>query len=187
MDNGDTRDTLTPLGKQIVREMAVAMGKPFVKTGFPEKAFGDDHEGPLTVGEVAVFNEFGTEFTPARPFMAMAYEQHRDEMRAFIDREVSLIAQGKSTFKHSLDRVGGRHQGHIRKVIGSNVPPPNSPFTIENKLRRGGSRITSGSAPGAADAKNTTLIDTGQMRQAVTFETVMPPVPGRPLTGADNG
>lgn len=174
--NGETSDEFTDIGKAVMREIGVMEKKPVVKTGFPTSTFeAGRSEGGMTQGEIAVINQYGSETTPPRPFMTIAYEENKTEMRNKIAELLVKIGEGKMTTREALDRIGVIHVGQIRQTISSNVPPPNDPDTIMRKLRKSGFKVVPGATEGGKDASSavTTLIDTGQMRQNVNHEVKM--------------
>ena len=158
----NTTEKITDFGKYLQNMMAQLKGKPYVKTGFPPNKFNTPHKQkkgshvPISVGEVAVAMNFGTSTIPARPFLTGTAEATKTQMRAFMKREIQKIAKGESAPAESLSRIGAYQVGLIQKTISSNMPPPNSPATIARK------------------GSSTTLIDSGQMRQTVTYEVTLP-------------
>ena len=173
---GETSDSWTEVGRKIVHEIGVAARGPVVATGFPhEQAEEERTEGGATNAEIAIFNEFGTETSPPRPFMEIAYTTNRVKMRGMINGLLVQIGEGKLTVAEALKRVGVAHVGQIKEVIGTNVPPPNDPDTILRKLKKAGFKVVPGATDGGKDAAGsvTTLIDTGQMRQSTGFEVRM--------------
>ena len=118
-------------------------GKHGAKAGFLSGDKRDD--GRLTEDQVALYNEFGTADIPARPFMRRAH--------AVLQKKIPQIVQMGLEDEKTLERIVGEcaveMQNQIKESIDSNIPPPNKESTIK---RKGSTR---------------TLIDTGQMRQAV--------------------
>lgn len=120
-------------------------GRSQVKVGFPAGRVPGD------IIERAIYNEFGTTRIPERPFMRNAMIDNRGKYEALMRADGARILKGQLTVEGALNRLGLMAVGDIKDSIGSNVPPPNAPSTV---ARKGSSR---------------TLIDTGNMRQAVTF------------------
>jgi hypothetical protein len=101
----------------------------------------------------AVWNEFGTSNgLPERPFMRNAIEDNKGSYRAQMAADARQILHGAMTLEIALTRLGLKAQGDIQASIASNTPPPLKPQTIR---RKGSSR---------------TLIDSGQVRQSVTYD-----------------
>lgn len=179
---GHTTDKVTPLGKFIKEQMAIVKGKPHVRVGFPkgeafdripdeywESATGEKDK-PLSVGEVAVIHEFGTDDIPERSFMRSTHDENRGRWKKDQRTLLLEIQDRKKTVEDALGYMGVKIKGAIQEKINSNIPPPNDPDTIVKKLKRGGFKITTGVGPaGTGLVKNTTLVDTGQMKQSVTF------------------
>lgn len=136
---------------------------PLVKVGFPAgKVAGDlisiaywNHEGTSRAkGDVFFKNgKFGMSGPiPPRPFIQVAMYAGQGEIRTFIRAEAKAIMQGKGDIRRSLERIGIMGAQLIEDQIGSNMAPANSPMTIELK------------------GSSATLIDTGRMRQSVTWK-----------------
>lgn len=156
MANGDTKDTWTSFGKKINKEIRAAQGS-YVKTGFPA---GDAYDkptqdgGPMTVGEIAVIQEFGSSDgrIPERSFIRSAYDKFLGDMRNFLAKKLSEVSAGKITVHQALTQAGAKHTGQIVDHIHSQIPPPNSPVTIAEK------------------GSSTPLIDSGQMVQTIAAQ-----------------
>ena len=106
---------------------------------------------PLTTAEVAVFNHFGTKRIPARPFLDVGIQSQQDK----------IIKAGKEVFSKTrslglaADAMGAVAVSAVQQYISrNNIPPPLSPETIKRK--------------GSSHA----LIDTGQLRQSITWRRV---------------
>lgn len=97
-------------------------------------------------------NEYGTQdgHIPARPFVRPAVRA--PELKVFVARMMKSFASGQLSEEAALGMVGEKLRSLIVKNIGSNISPPNAPSTI---ARKGSSR---------------TLIDTGRMRQSISYE-----------------
>ena len=73
--------------------------------------------------------------------------------RAFVARRTAnRIARGEAQLTPELHKLGLMAVADVKLSIASNTPPPNAPATVQ---RKGSSR---------------TLIDTGDMLGAVTYE-----------------
>lgn len=111
---------------------------------------GDEQDGtPLAV--VAAANEFGTETIPARSFIRSTIDESKEEIRSVQRRALTAVVLGRITPARGLGIIGQLVQSKIQAKIASNIPPPNAPATIAKK---GSSR---------------TLIDSGNLRQAITY------------------
>lgn len=130
-------------------------GPTKVKVGFPAgRADG------LTISK-AVWNEFGTRGgrsgggwggpIPERPFMRNAVRSNRSKYQRALKAEAKLILRGQGSLAATMAKLGNEAKGDIQETIGR-TGPANSPVTV------------------ALKGSSTPLIDTGAMRQAVTFK-----------------
>lgn len=120
-------------------------GPTQVKVGFPAGKAGGD------IVARAVYNEFGTSRgIPERPFIRNAMKAGRDEFKAQVTADAKSILNGNMDMEQALSRLGISGQGKIQKEM-PNTPPPNHPDTIKQK------------------GSSTTLVDSGQLRAAVTW------------------
>lgn len=107
--------------------------------------------------DYAVFNEFGTERIPARPFMRKTVD---DNMQTAMTYAAQLVSQAIGSRRISadviLDRIGLWYQARIRETIRNAYQwaAPNAPATIARK------------------GSDKPLIDTGMMHGAVNYEKV---------------
>lgn len=131
-------------------------GPTEVKVGFPSGKAGGD------VINRAIWNHYGTRGgrsgggwggpIPARPFMANALRDNRHAYRMAMIKSAGKILRSETTLKATLDKLGILAQGHIQAEIVALDSPPNSAVTIARK------------------GSSNPLIDTGQMRQSVTWK-----------------
>lgn len=127
-----------------------------VKVGFPA--------GAADGGNIskAVWNEFGTKGgasgggwggpIPERPFMRNSVRKNQGKYRAALKTSAAKILRGDTSLGVVMSKLGIVAQGDIQAEITSLSSPPNSPVTI---ARKGSSKP---------------LIDSGEMRGAVTFK-----------------
>lgn len=135
------------LANHIAKIEKGVQGPKAVKVGFPKgKADAD-------VVSIAIWNHFGTSRgIPPRPFITLAMFKNRREIRAALRKIAKGTVENGTPIATQLPKLGALGTGMIQDQIASNTPPPNAPSTIRQK----------GSA--------STLIDTGRMRQSVTWE-----------------
>lgn len=150
-------------GWNAIRQLAaeVAAKKPHVVAGLVGERAGRIHAGGagLTVVEIGTKHEFGLG-VPERSFVRATFDQHaqlyRDLLKRQIRAEIMQTAQTQQPFSHkrskALNRVGLKMVGDMQKRISAHIPPPNSPVTIARK------------------GSSTPLIDTGQLRGAISYE-----------------
>lgn len=136
-----------------VSDLALKLKGPTrVKVGFPAgKADGD-------IVMRAIWNEFGTRGggwggpIPERPFMRNSMRSNRGKYQRAMASGAKSILSGGASLNSILSRLGILAQGDIQSEITSLASPPNSPVTI------------------ALKGSSNPLIDTGEMRQKVTWK-----------------
>ena len=147
---------------RIIRKKSKDYPKPLtgqpkrVKVGFPSGEVGSD------VIARAIWTHFGTRGgasgggwggpVPARPFLTNAMRDNRLKYRSAMRASAAKILTGQVTIRATFNKLGEMAQGDVYASINSLSSPPNSPVTVALKGR---------SKP---------LIDTGEMRQAVTWK-----------------
>jgi len=170
-----TEDHFTSAGRILMAQIMAIKTKPHVKIGVLQEDFGKEKETPTgvekdaTLGEVAVYNEFGTlppnggvgkhgpvHGTPERSFIRSTADENRKyDWPAYADELRKEVVAGRMTTDRMLGLMGQRIKKDIQMKIRSNVPPPNAPSTIAAK---GG--------------KDKTLINTGQLLNSINYEVV---------------
>lgn len=131
-------------------------GPSKVKVGFPAS------KSTASNIEKAVWNEFGTRGgasgggwggpIPERPFMRNAMRKGRSKYKTMMIHGAKDVLLGTSSLTQVLNKLGIVAQGDIQVEITRLRSPPNSPTTI------------------ALKGSSNPLIDTGAMRQAVTWK-----------------
>lgn len=139
---------------QLLKQMEQLRGDPHVKCGL----FQDSGTYPngMSVVDVAIANEFGTDKIPERPFMRNSARDMRPRLEKLAQRTFQGVLAGAVSVDTAMDVIGQFGVKEIRATITKGVPPPNSPITI---IRKGSS---------------TPLVDTGQLRQSITYKKVVP-------------
>jgi hypothetical protein len=129
------------------------MGRPSIAVGILAGQGAEESHGEgLTTLQVAIWNEFGTVNMPARSFVRAWFDENVAQIRADLKSLMKLVVAGKMTKERALDLIAVRCVGQIQERMAAGIPPPNAPSTIAKK---GG-------------GKTTPLIDTGQLRAAVS-------------------
>ena len=117
-----------------------------VAVGFPAgKAPGD-------ILDIATWNHFGTRTIPERPFLDNAMRDNRNAYRKAMKTSAKRLLLGETSMTAVLNKLGLFAQGHVQAEIVALRDPPNAPSTIKAK------------------GSSSPLIDTGRMRQAVTYD-----------------
>jgi HK97 gp10 family phage protein len=128
------------------RIRAAISGPSTVKVGFIQG------EAPADQVAIASYNEFGTSRIPERPFLRNAMAENKGAYGTLMRNDAKRIVSGEQTMRRTLDRLGLKAQGDVQQSIVDLRSPPNAPSTIKQK------------------GSSNPLIDTGSMRQAVTFK-----------------
>lgn len=131
-------------------------GPSKVKVGFPKSAASGSNI------QKAIWSEFGTRGgasgggwggpVPERPFMRNAMRDNRGKYKDAMKTSAAKILRGDTGMTIVLAKLGILAQGDIQSEITSLSSPPNSPVTI------------------ALKGSSKPLIDSGEMRQAVTWK-----------------
>ncbi len=186
---GETKDTYTGNGKALLAQLAAMKSKPYVKIGVlqenydtpkEEKAHGVwDADELVTLGIVAVANEFGTDksngradsifgdvtpkggggkrgagvHVPERSFIRSTVDAKKNgEWRIAAEELRKEIIAGRMTTDRALGLMGLRIKKDIQEKTRSQVPPPNAQSTIDAK------------------GSDHPLINTGQLLNSIDFE-----------------
>ena len=116
------------------------------------KPDGKQSAGSVSVAQVAAWNEFGTEHSPARPFMRQTITDQRDKISKFVQNRARNVVNGSMDAQTALNGIGSYAKGRMQAEIRDGDFEPNAPSTV---ARKGSSKP---------------LIDTGRMRQSVVYE-----------------
>lgn len=137
---------------------SIKRGKPRVAVGVIGSEASEPHEGDgdgqVTVVDVASWNEFGTDRIPARSFLRSTFEEDKAKFLSLLRRGKMKLVRGEASRKQVLSMVGFFAQKQVQRKITAGGSPfiPNSPATVDQK------------------GSSSPLIDTGQLRQSITFE-----------------
>lgn len=144
----DTDRGFAALRKRIA-EAAKGAG---VSVGVHAAEGAEQHKGeePVSLLDVAIWNELGIG-VPERSFIRAWFDEANGVNRELLRRALVSVVKGQRTLPQALELVGLKFQGEVQKKIAAGVPPPNAPSTIAQK------------------GSSTPLIDTGQLRQSITF------------------
>ncbi|MBB2918329.1 hypothetical protein [Cupriavidus alkaliphilus] len=123
-----------------------------VKVGIQADAGKEPGTG-VDILDVAIFNEFGTEDIPARPFVRDFFDKNRTVLAMAMDRQANAVANGADA-SVAMDALGlwvEKHQkAHVQQSPG--WATPNAPSTVRKK------------------GSSTPLIDHGVMLGAIRYE-----------------
>ena len=134
---------------------------PPVRTGLKS----GQRQDPVTVVEVALWNEFGTWNIPERPFFRIAIQKMGAPALRLLKAEVdpkTMVVE-----RHTAGKLGLIGQSEVQKSIVNLRTPANAPATIKGGFvpTKTGKIIY---VPGKGSSNP--LIDTGFLRQSVTWK-----------------
>lgn len=123
-----------------------------VKVGIQADAGKDPNSGTDLV-DIAIFNEYGTETIPARPFVRDFFEKNRTVLGTAMDRQADAVAAGASPAQ-AMDTLGLWVEKHQKRHIQQSPAwaVPNAPLTVKLK------------------GSSTPLIDHGTMLNAIRYQ-----------------
>lgn len=129
-------------------------GPTGVRVGLLGKA-EEAHENAegKTVAEIGAIHEYGLG-PPERSFLRAWFDANEDRINREIDAVLQRVADQKITLDQAWELLGQRYVGEIQTRISQGIPPPLAESTVQRKR----SAIP--------------LIDTGQLRSAITYEII---------------
>ncbi|MEA3330610.1 MAG: hypothetical protein U9Q29_02830 [Campylobacterota bacterium] len=130
---------------------AITSGK--VKVGLP-KGKAETYESGETTIEVGATHEFGEGNIPERSFIRVPVQHNKEKYIALAAKQAKLIFNGKQTVEDALGILGLFMSDKMKASFGNNDWSPNSQQTIASK------------------GSSSPLIDTGQLRQSITWQIV---------------
>ncbi len=149
-----------------------------VLIGVPDSTAGRKDDGePLSNAEIGYIQETGSPANnlPARPFLVPGVAAAQSKTLPQLQKGVEAALDGDlEAVQRRLSSAGLVAQASVRKRINSGITPALSEATLRERARRGRkgaeeelARRAAGEKPGTDLAKP--LIDTGQLRNAITY------------------
>lgn len=129
------------------KELEKLQGGGHVLVGIHEDASQPEGQD-ITMATLGAIQHFGNNDIPARPWLDVGVEQGNKEYLEIIEEGA---ASGLSQTQ-ILEQVGAAAAGYVQQYITDLRDPPNTPSTVKKK------------------GSNNPLIDTGAMRQSVTYK-----------------
>lgn len=114
---------------------AKELKRAFLTVGIHEDA-GVYADG-VSVVEVALWSEFGTETAPERSFIRSTLEERAGLINQWRIELLGKVIDGTMTVTVAMNALGFRLRELIRAKINSNVPPPNAPSVAARKRAKG--------------------------------------------------
>lgn len=113
-----------------------------------------ERDGPITNVELAMTHEYGSPDAniPQRSFIRSTFDEKRRTYQKELDR-LGKAALDPARLRGDLRLLGEQNRADIIEKIRSNIPPPLSPLTIDQKA-----------------GETTALIDTGQLLRSISVE-----------------
>lgn len=134
---------------EAVREMG-AKGETYAKVGvFADDKIGGMHKKDpdtglaenLTVAEIAVVQEFGTQdgHIPSRSFLRSTFDKLVPKLQEMAEKLLGQVVFKNMPRKKALDIMGLFLSSETKKAItsGPEIPPTNAPYTKWKKARKG--------------------------------------------------
>lgn len=110
--------------------------RSFVTVGVHDGA-GEYAGRDVSVIQVALWNEFGTETIPSRPFIRSVVYGKENLINQWRVELLGKVIDGSMTTAKALEAIGFRIRELIKRQINSNMPPPNAPSTARRKRAKG--------------------------------------------------
>lgn len=121
-----------------------------IKVGIQGDESGE-YENGVSVIDVAIFNEYGTDKIPARPFIRQCFQLHSKEAFERLEKVVGFIGQGGDV-DVALGNIGQWYEQRMKRVLTTYPWEKNSVATIRKK------------------GSSKPLIDTRQLRDSIRYK-----------------
>lgn len=125
------------------------LAKMQVKVGIQSDT--EDYSGGVSVVDVAVWNEYGTDKIPSRPFIRQCFKDNSDEALTRLSELAQKTALGDDP-KSGLSGIGQWYQDEMRRILRDFPWAPNAKSTED---RKGSSRP---------------LIDSGHLIKSIRYK-----------------
>ncbi len=118
-----------------------------------ESTYKKGESSEVSVVDYGTFNEFGTRNIPSRSFLRSTFDEN-DGFRSVTNQIAQGLYSLEMTADQALNTLGMVAQAKVQRKITKGGTPytPNAPATIRQK------------------GSSKPLIDTGRMRQSITYE-----------------
>lgn len=146
---GKVTDNWTPEGQRFMKELRELAGLE-VRVGYQRGQVAPDDKSRADLVDIAMWNEFGTETIPSRPFMRDSVDKHIPAINHMLMAQKDALLEG-ATAKDILSTVGLFQQDLVQTEIEQGDFVANAPSTIKKK------------------GSDKPLIDTGTMKNSVHY------------------
>jgi len=99
-------------------------------------------------------NPEGWVIIPERSYLRAWFDENVDALQATMERLIGQVVEGKISGRAALETIGGYVVTHVQAYMVDLKTPPNAPSTIARK------------------GSSNPLIDTGQLKDAITWRVV---------------
>ena len=119
--------------KGLEKELALMqkMANASVKIGIQSDA-GAHRESGANVVDIAIWNEFGTDKIPSRPFIRQCFADNQGLVEQHLQRIALNVANG-ADLQQALSRLGQWYQDKQKHTLRSYPWQPNSKATVKRK------------------------------------------------------
>lgn len=147
-------------GEKILQEALQSLAGKVGKVGWFET---DKYPNGVPVAYVAAIHEFGvpSKNIPSRSFMRTTCAEKKTEWKAITTHEAKRILKGETTIADTMELIGLKAAGDIRKKISSITTPPLKNATIAARKSKMSNKKTQG-------LLTKPLIDTGRLMSTCT-------------------
>lgn len=157
--------------EKLKKEFRASRVDPHAKVGILESKGKQPRGDDFTMVALAAAHEFGTTIKsgrsggmiyllPPRPFISGTFDSREDALVKITKRLSKGIYNRKTTIKRALEILGTWGHSQVRDfIVKGEVKPDVTPETLRKKTIRG-------------KVGTTTLVDTGRMLNALTYEVI---------------
>ena len=133
--SGSGNVTVRDMGWNRIRTTIRELDGAGVKVGIRARDAGRQGPDRVDVIDYAVYNEFGTEDIPSRPFMRRTADTGQTETLRVMRRWADMAMRGQMSVPQVLGSLGEYYQMRMQATIRSarRWAAPNAPSTIEAK------------------------------------------------------
>ena len=123
----------TDLGWNDIMKKAHRLNGRKLKAGVLEPEGSQRYKNGTSVVSAALYNHYGTERIPSRPFLAIATDENKGWQKYVAEEIGKTMDSPANSVNNALESVGTIMVADIRRVIGSGKLKPNAPRTIMRK------------------------------------------------------
>lgn len=150
-----------------VMKRAEQLNRLQLVVGIPSDENSRDESTGITNAELGVIHEFGApeKGIPERSFMRSTASEEANNLGRLANIQIAECLKGETSAYDAFATIGAYLQGKIVEKITDGEFQPNKPETLKRKL----TPVKDKKRKRAKDADKP-LIDTGQLREAITHE-----------------